>query len=186
MTQESNRQFIHIGLFILAPVIVMLPRVWQTASLVALLVIASICMLIPAIQRQLYRSHEAVLSTGAVSYFLVLIIASLFFAPEIVVASWAVLAFGDGSATLAGSAIKSRQLWWNSNKSIVGFCVFIVAATIVSGAAVAWYTPHSIFSAIKIAAQVALIAAMVESLPWKIDDNIAVGITAAVAFSLLI
>jgi uncharacterized protein (TIGR00297 family) len=128
---------------------------------------------------------------------------------DIAAAAWGILAFGDGFATLVGrsrtegtaetaktaennsfsassavSAVPSGRLPWNPDKSIAGTLAFIVFGGI-AGVALAWWVrpavapmPPLIFAlAAPLAA--AVLAALVETIPVRLDDNISVPATAA-------
>ncbi len=105
----------------------------------------------------------------------------------------AVLAFGDGSATLGGILWGKKRLPWNNKKSWVGlFCFLAVgipmAATVYWGEtrnaeatnpAVSWGV------AFTISAVTVLAAALAESVPSRINDNIRVGVVSAVVVTIM-
>jgi uncharacterized protein (TIGR00297 family) len=125
---------------------------------------------------------------------------------DIAAAAWGILAFGDGFATLigrgltaetaktaekadlfaisAGSAVPSGRLPWNPDKSIAGTIAFVVCGS-AAGVALAWWVrpavapmpPLTVTLAAPIAA--AVLAALVETIPIRLDDNITVPATAA-------
>jgi len=118
--------------------------------------------------------------------------------PDITAAAWAILAFGDGAATLVGrgasrsaaetaqsnvhsrvspsSTIKHGRLPWNADKSIAGTAAFIVCGS-TGAVALAWWTrsamalPPLAFTLIAPVAAT-LAAAFVETIPVRLDDNI--------------
>jgi dolichol kinase len=113
---------------------------------------------------------------------------------EVAFAALAVLAFGDGSATLGGMLARGRRLPWNSKKSIVGTVCFILVATPMA-ALVYWGEAHDIYQtaglprvdfamALLGALAAAVAAALVESLPVRTNDNLRVGVTAALVIGL--
>ena len=92
--------------------------------------------------------------------------------------------FSAISAHSAHSAVKRRQLPWNVEKSVAGTVSFIVFGS-AAGVAFAWWVRPSIvplpplaftFGAPLVAA---LVAAFVETIPIRLDDNISVPATAA-------
>ncbi|MAG93194.1 MAG: hypothetical protein CMJ48_05540 [Planctomycetaceae bacterium] len=95
----------------------------------------------------------------------------------------AVLAFGDGSATLAGLLFGRRKLPWNREKSWAGFVAFLLVglpmATILywgeAQPGVSWRTAAICGTAAAIAGAIA------ESLPSRVNDNIRVGIASMLA-----
>jgi len=133
---------------------------------------------------------------------------------DIAAAAWGVLAFGDGFATLVGrsrtegtaktaetaerkslsahsavSAVPSGRIPWNPDKSWAGTVAFIVCGG-VAAVALAWWTRPSITPlppmAFTIAAPLAaaVIAAFVETIPTRLDDNISVPLAAAIVLWL--
>jgi uncharacterized protein (TIGR00297 family) len=129
---------------------------------------------------------------------------------DIAAAAWGILAFGDGFATLigrwsqektgenakiaeksgfsAGSAISpvfSDRLPWNREKSVAGTLAFLICGS-AAGVALAWWVRPSITPmpplTFTIAAPLvaALLAALVETIPIRLDDNISVPATAGI------
>jgi uncharacterized protein (TIGR00297 family) len=126
---------------------------------------------------------------------------------DIAAAAWGILAFGDGFATLVGRSVTTinaepaehadhnlsasaansafhRRLPWNPDKSVAGTLAFIVFGGIGS-VALAWWVRPSVTPLPPLAFTVlapiaaAIVAALVETLPVKLDDNISVPTTAA-------
>ncbi|MCZ6726129.1 MAG: hypothetical protein O7A98_02095, partial [Acidobacteria bacterium] len=96
--------------------------------------------------------------------------------PEVLAGAWGMLACGDAAATLAGRRWGRRRLPWNEAKSWVGSAAFLFVSWAVIAALVAWtapgrYGPSAVLAA---AALAALAGAVVESLPWILDDNLSV------------
>ncbi len=107
----------------------------------------------------------------------------------------AVLAFGDGSATLGGLWLGGPKLPWNSKKTWAGFAAFLVIG-IPLASLIYWgetqFNPESLeygmvpFSQALICAGTAvLLGAIAESLPVSLNDNIRVGIAAAVGVTTM-
>jgi uncharacterized protein (TIGR00297 family) len=128
---------------------------------------------------------------------------------DIAAAAWGILAVGDGAATLVGrrrseetaehaesakrkdlpassavSAVPSGRLPWNADKSIAGTLAFVIFGS-AAGVALAWWVAPAITPmpplTFTIAAPVAaaVLAALVETIPVRLDDNISVPLTAA-------
>ena len=127
---------------------------------------------------------------------------------DIAAAAWGILAFGDGFATLVGRRVTTinaetaehaehnlsassasspfyrRRLPWSPDKSVAGTLAFIVCGG-AAGVAFAWWVrpavtpvpPLTFTIAAPLAA--ALLAALVETIPIRLDDNISVPATAA-------
>ncbi len=133
---------------------------------------------------------------------------------DIAAAAWGILAFGDGFATLVGRsrtektaenaknaeqnldsassaifAVFSDRLPWNADKSVAGTIAFVVCGGLAA-VALAWWTRPSITPlppmAFTIAAPLAaaVIAAFVETIPIRLDDNISVPLAAAIVLWL--
>ena len=93
-----------------------------------------------------------------------------------------VLALGDGSATLFGLLYGRRALPWNPNKTWVGFGSFVLCSAPVAMLAL-WCEARPTVSlqyAIIVGATAVALAAIAESLPTKLTDNLRSGVAAAV------
>lgn len=93
-----------------------------------------------------------------------------------------VLALGDGSATLFGLLFGRRPLPWNPCKTWVGFCSFFLCSAPVAMLALLWEARPAVSwqYAVICGAAAAGLAAIAESLPSKITDNLRSGVAAAV------
>ncbi|GAB4140827.1 MAG: hypothetical protein Tsb009_10370 [Planctomycetaceae bacterium] len=105
----------------------------------------------------------------------------------------AILAFGDGAATFFGRLFRGPRLPWNPNKSWSGLMGFLVVGTIAASV-IYWGETHnleattpgvSFFTAFLYAAITVTVAALAESMPSRMNDNIRVGVAASVAIILL-
>jgi dolichol kinase len=99
----------------------------------------------------------------------------------------AVLAIGDGSATLGGMILQGPRLPWNRNKSWSGLLCFLVLGSIWSSL-IYWgeaspVVPFSI--AFVCAGTATFVAGICESLDSQINDNIRVGIAASVVVIIM-
>lgn len=187
MSNEAKRQYIHVLLFLFAFLLKYLNKF--QAVLLVLGLLAFTLLILPKLKAKthFYRSTEKVYSQGAIAYFLVLLILVLVMPPAVVAASWAILALGDGMATLFGQHFKARELPWNKRKTFAGFFAFLIFATFGSLILLKWMIGGiSYFDALSISFKAALAAAIVESMPVRINDNITVAIVSAVVLSLLI
>jgi phytol kinase len=101
---------------------------------------------------------------------------------EIGFATLGILAFGDGSATLAGLTIRGPALPWNQKKTWSGLLAFVLFGGLWSAVlywgearpAIPFVTCYSFGLGCAIA------AALVESFPGKTNDNLRVGVTATI------
>ena len=105
----------------------------------------------------------------------------------------AILAFGDGSATLVGLMFRGPRLPWNNAKSWSGFTAFIAVGSLMT-AWVYWgetrnseaAEPAMSFGfALALTAPAVVLCAIAESVRSRINDNVRVGIVAAVSLILL-
>lgn len=186
MFSEEKRQIVHILLFILAFCLKYLNR-WQAAMLLFILLLFTL-VIVPRLKlkKYFYRHSEKKYSQGAVLYFFILLILVIIFPLPIVAVSWAILALGDGSATLIGKHFKCKELPWNKHKTFVGSIAFFIFASTGAFVLLIWMIPTmSYSSALIIAIKTALIAAIVESLPLKINDNVSVTLSSALALYFL-
>jgi dolichol kinase len=107
---------------------------------------------------------------------------------HVVAGAWAILALGDGSASIFGSKFGSKKLAWNKDKSYAGLIAFIVVGTAACALLLlfthatgdAGLTIDGVFAAystqkiILVAAATATICAVAETIRQPIDDNILV------------
>jgi len=109
--------------------------------------------------------------------------------PECGMAVLGVLAFGDGSATLAGKVFGGRRLPWNTRKSFAGFLGFFAVGLPVT-AIIYWGESNNLEAigpsatmaqATFIAAAGVLAGALAESIESRVNDNVRVGLASAVA-----
>jgi len=187
MASERLRQTVHIALFVFAFLLRYLSR-WQAAGLLLLLLLI-VVIVSPRIKShiRIHRPYENHYHNGAVLYFLVLLALVLIFPPAVVAATWAVLALGDGAATLIGTHFTARPLPWNERKTLAGSTAFIIFGTVGACVLLRWMMPELGFGSILSASlKASFAAAIVESLPWKVNDNVSVAITSALVFSLIL
>ena len=98
---------------------------------------------------------------------------------HIVGAAWAIMALGDGTASVTGGALRGPALPWNREKTWSGFLGFIVAGTAGAYVLTRWVAPAVAPDvALRICAATALVGAIVESAPIRLDDNATVPLVA--------
>ena len=112
-----------------------------------------------------------------------LVVLAVFLFPgqiEIGMAVLAILAFGDGSATLGGLLLKGPTLPWNREKTWAGSTCFLLGgvplATLYYWAEARPGVPWNV--ALLCAGTAAVMSAIAESVSSRINDNIRVGVTA--------
>ena len=186
---ENARQWVHIGSGAFA--ILLRWLTWWQSALLALTALVFNLLLLPRLGgRQIYRPSDVArgFPLGILLYPLSVLLLILTFPSrlDIVAVAWAILAVGDGTATLVGhQATTSRRLPWNPDKSVAGTTAFIVFAG-VAGVTLAWWVRPSVTPLPPLAFTLlaplaaAILAGFVESIPVKLDDNLSVPATAAV------
>lgn len=145
--------------------------------------------------RQIQRQGEGV-GLAAVSGYSLSVLLTAFLFPrhlELGLAVLAILAFGDGSATLVGLTFRGPRLWWNQAKSWSGLLGFIVIGSLMTSW-IYWGETHnpeaadpavSYGLALILTSPAVVAAAVAESVRSRINDNIRVGVVAAIALVLL-
>jgi len=187
MTTETKRQIIHIILCAPAFLFKYLSR-WQAATLV-LFILVIVLAVVPhsKLKFHLYRLEETKYSYGAIMYFFAILFLILCFPLFIAAAGLVVLALGDGLATLVGQHFKTKKMPWNQNKSYAGTTAFILGSFLGIVIILHWFRPDLGKNFVYLVAlKTAMIVAIVESLPWKINDNISVPIASALLLNLMV
>jgi phytol kinase len=181
---ETNRQIVHMAMGGFALLLRWLAW-WQAIALAAGAVAFNVFAL-PRIARGLFRpGDQARALHGIVLYPVAVLLLLLAFParPDIVAAAWGILAFGDGSATLAGRALAGPRWSWNREKTFAGSATFVIVGG-AGGVFLAWWCRAAVQPspdlAFTIAAPLAaaLVAAAVETIPVRLDDNLSVAISA--------
>lgn len=162
------------------------------AALAALAAVLFNAFLLPRIGgRNLWREGEtrSGFALGIVLYPIAVLLLIVVFARhlEVAAATWGILAFGDGMASIVGMAIGRRKLPWNPAKSWAGTLAFVLFGTLAAAILLLWSAPgrYGFAFAVAIAFAAALFAALLESQPLGLDDNLGVPlVTGAVLFCL--
>jgi uncharacterized protein (TIGR00297 family) len=184
---ERARQWVHAGSGCFALLLRDLLW-WQAAALAAFALFFNAFVLPNIGGTRLYRplDHARGFPLGILLYPAAVLTLILFFPrrPDIAAASWAILAFGDGFATLAGQRWGRTRLAWNREKTIAGTVAFIVCAAAAGVALAMWTRPAvtpipPVAFALVAPVLAAIGAAFVETLPVRLDDNISVPVAAA-------
>ena len=183
---ERARQGVHIGSAAFALLLRLLS--WPQAAALAIVALLFNTVVLPRVGgRTLYRPVDAArgFPLGILLYPLSVLLLILAFRErlDLVAAAWGVLALGDGSATLAGRSLRSAPLPWNRDKSIAGSVAFVLFGAF-GGIALAWWTrgvvtpPPSAMFVVGAPILASAAAALVETLPVRLDDNLSVPVTA--------
>ena len=186
-SSEHARQIVHMAMGGFALLLRYLE--WWQAAILAAAAIAFNWSVLPRIGgARLYRPSEVSrgFPPGILLYPLSVLMLILVFPnrPDIVAAAWGILAVGDGMATLVGRAVDGARLPWNEYKTVAGSAALWLAGG-AAGAFLAWWCrpavdpqPHLWFS-IAAPFAAALVAAAVETVPIRLDDNVSVPASAA-------
>lgn len=181
---ELARKMVHMGVGLIAFSLFYLGSFWS--AVLAAGALAFNLFLLPRIGgRRLWREAEVASgsSIGIILYPLCVLLLILIFwnRLEVAAASWGILAFGDGMASVAGMALGRRKLPWNPRKSWVGTLAYVVFGTAAAAILLQWTAPgrYSWEFALAAAFGAALVAALLESLPQGLDDNIGVPLVSA-------
>src|SRR6266567_7451379 len=91
---------------------------------------------------------------------------------HVVAAVWAIMALGDGLASVAGERLGGPALPYNREKTWAGFVSFALAGTAGAYMLARWANPAlESDKALLVCAATALVGALVESAPVRLDDN---------------
>ena len=188
---ETSRQIVHIAMGGFAVLLRWLPW-WQALTLAGTALLFNLLVL-PRVARRLYRPGDEARGLHGIVYYplaVVLLILTFPRRPDIVAAAWGILAAGDGVATLAGCAIAGPRWPWNRKKTVSGSVAFAVCGA-AAGVFLAWWCrpamPLAPSMAFTILAPIAaaIVAALVETVPVRLDDNLSVAAAAGGVMALI-
>ena len=179
----STRKIVHMSMLIFA---FLLPYLtWQQAAGCALLALLFNLVVLPRLGTDLRKSpsdsRDGNVWTGIVIYPISVLALILFYRHDlhVVAATWAILALGDGMASVTGGALRGPSLPWNGEKTRTGFLGFVAAGTAGSYVLMRWVGPQfDAGVALRICAATAIVGAVVESAPVRLDDNATVPLVA--------
>ena len=108
--------------------------------------------------------------------------------PEVAAAGWGLLAFGDGAATVVGQRWGRVRLPWNREKSWAGLLAYLGVGWVSVVVLIEWTTPglYEIPFLAAVAAVTAFLAALLESAPQRLDDNLGVPLVASLLLVCLL
>jgi uncharacterized protein (TIGR00297 family) len=180
-TNETLRKSIHIVFGLGAIALKWLP--WRIAAGICVLAVIGNWLVLHRLVGRHVARHGRGYDEGIILYPLAVGILILVFNWHIEFAAigWAILAFGDGFATLAGRAVPVAALPWNRTKSWGGFLAFLIAGSAASiGIAKLFGGPSLVVVLVTVA-----VSAFVESLPTGVDDNVTVPFAAAATLATI-
>ena len=153
------------------------------AAMIAALAVVFNFLILPRVGgkilfRQGERQHP--LESGIHLYPISVLLLILLFGRrmEVVVAAWLIMAAGDPAARMVGTAFGRRRLPWNPGKSVAGSLACAAAATLACWGGLLWMGRGAAEAAL-LALATGLFAALVESLPWRLNDNLTVPLLSA-------
>ncbi|MEJ2010270.1 MAG: DUF92 domain-containing protein [Acidobacteriota bacterium] len=177
----STRKVVHISMLAFAFLLPFLT--WVEAAGAALLALFFNLVILPRLELDLGKGAVAegegspVQWTGIVAYPVSVLLLILLFGRrmEVVAAVWAIMALGDGLASVAGESLRGPAVPWNAGKTWSGFVAFIAAGTVGSFVLGRWVDPSlPAHRVLFLCAATAMVGAAVETLPIGLDDNITV------------
>jgi uncharacterized protein (TIGR00297 family) len=182
-TNETLRKFLHIGIGFGALLLKLVP--WRYAVLICAVAAIANWLILHRLVGKAVARHERGWDFGIVIYPVAvgLLIVTFNWHVELAAIGWVLLAFGDGTATLLGRALPIAPLPWNRAKSWGGLLAFLIAGGAASFGIAAWFDAVHPLAVTIVVATVA--AAIAESLPLGVDDNIVVPLAAAAVLGTL-
>lgn len=186
-THEPLRKALHIAFGLFAFTLRWLP--WPIAAAVAACAVLGNWLLLHRIVGKRVARSERGYDAGIVLYPVMVLLLILVFRNRIEIAGtvWAILAFGDGFATLGGKAIGGARLPWNRDKSWSGFAAFLAFGFVGAEVVYLWLrSKPTALSPLAIVAGTVIVCAIVESLPLNVDDNITVPVAGGAAMASLV
>ena len=183
---EWKRKAVHAGMGLFALALRFLT--WEQAALCALAALLFNLFVLPRIGRGIYRDSSKKRDVGIVAYPAMVLALILLFRREldVVAVVWAMMAFGDPAASIAGRLVEGPALPWNPGKTWIGMLTNWAVST-VSSLLVLWFyigaPPAPGVVAILLAG--AALFAFLESMRTGLDDNIVAPIPTALAIMSL-
>ncbi|HEY7500260.1 MAG TPA: DUF92 domain-containing protein [Vicinamibacterales bacterium] len=191
---EDARKIVHIGFGVCA--LLLRYITWWEAALVAGTAVAFNLLVMPRVGRRIYRPADQArrFTSGVVLYPVAVLLLVVVFSNrlDIAAAAWGILAVGDGMSCIIGKRFGRRRIPWNREKSVAGsMALFLLGGA--AGAALAWWCrphvmpPAYLWFSLGAPFIAALVAAFVETIPVRLDDNLSVpGSAGAVLWALSI
>jgi len=180
ITNERLRKTIHILVGVAAVALKWVP--WRWAALVAAAFVVINWFLLHRVVGKSVSRHTRGTDAGLVLYPAAVcgLIVVFNWHIEIAAVAWVLLAFGDGFAGLIGRAMPIAPLWWNRDKSWGGILGFLVFGGAAAYATTFFFDHQPPVEALLLAIFAAAIA---ESLPMGVDDNIVIPVVAGGALA---
>lgn len=175
----STRKLVHMSMLAFAFLLPILT--WEQAAGCAVLALLFNVFLLPRLAVDLRKKPDqtgaASIWTGIVLYPISVLALILLYRHclHVAASAWAIMALGDGMASVAGESLRGPALPWNREKTWSGFMAFVMAGAIGAYTLTRWVTPAvPAEKALAVSALGALVGALVESVPIRLDDNVSV------------
>ena len=185
MTAETRRQLVHI---LVGTGALLLPWLtWWQAALVAVAGLLFNVIILPRLAPSVFRPGDldSPVRSGIIIYPLAVLALLICFPnrPDIAAAAWGILAAGDGMATLIGTQLRTSPLRWNRAKSWGGLAAFVLSGWLAGTGLAAWNAgvETATWWILIAPAIAAIVAGFVETVPIRLNDNISVPASAALA-----
>ena len=180
-SSENLRKSLHIGFGLGAFALRWIP--WWLAAIIAAAAVLGNWLLLHRVFGTRVARHERGYDAGIILYPLAVLALILVFRHNLPIAAvaWVILAFGDGFATLGGKLVSVGTIPWNRDKTWGGFISFLVAGSVAGVAIAAWLGAPPL----RFVIAAVVVAAIVETLPLHVDDNVTVPFAAAVTLAVL-
>lgn len=191
-SEELKRRLLHVSPGLFPYVFYFCPQEdplerWSLWVVTAACAVGAIGAL--SLERAFRREGERSWAVSVLSYLTIVPILLWWFPEKSEIASGVVsiIAFGDSAATFIGLLIGGKRLPWNPAKSWAGSTAFVAGALPFAVLAfwIQVHPPVTLATALGCVAPAVLLAAIAESLRTRINDNIRVGVTAALTLILL-
>lgn len=184
---EDFRQIVHISMGAIA--LVLRFATWWEAAILAGVAVAINAHALhrlpgPSLYRESERGRRYLSGVTLYPLAIAVLILALPARLDIVAAAWAILAFGDGMATVVGRRAAGARIPWNGSKSVAGSAAFVVFGGAAGSLLCVWCRPPIVpapymWFSVAVPFVAAAAAAAVETIPIRLDDNVSVPLTAA-------
>ncbi|MCL5005084.1 MAG: DUF92 domain-containing protein [Acidobacteria bacterium] len=178
----STRKVVHISMLAFAFLLPFLT--WGEAAGAALLALCFNLLVLPRLGVDLQKRSAGEVAeagatpwTGILAYPISVLALILLFGRcmEVVAAAWAIMALGDGLASVVGVSWRGPAVPWNRSKTWSGFLAFIVAGSLGSFVLARWVAPSlPELKTLILCIATAIVGAVVETIPIALDDNFSV------------
>jgi len=190
---ELGRKLLHVGVGAFALLLRYLT--WPEAAGLAAAAFVFNWQVLPRLGgRRLWRDaeHGAGYALGILLYPLSVLLLVLALREDkwMVAAVWGLMAVGDGTASIVGQAVEGPRLPWNPRKGWAGLLAFAFFGGLAAGLLAVWTLEMPLRAAaspwiLTVVVPLALLCAVVESLPTTLDDNLTVPLVGGIAVALL-